>query len=252
LDLNEYRESAREKERINNLMNQIPHGYSNILEIGARDGYITRLLSDYFEEVTALDLQKPNIDISNVITVKGDVTNLEFPDNYFDVVLCAEVLEHIPTKLLKKACDEIARVAKYAIVIGVPYKQDIRNGRTTCIKCGGVNPPWGHVNIFDEQKLKELFCDVEFVSKNLVGKEKDKTNIVSAFLMNLAGNPWGTYNQEETCIYCDSKLVAPAETTLFRQIFAKTAYIIKRIQSIFITKSPIWIHATFRKNNEYK
>ncbi len=252
MDFNEYRESAREKERINNLMNLMPHGYSNILEIGARDGYITRLLSEYFEEVTALDLQKPNIDISNVITVKGDVTNLEFPDNYFDVVLCAEVLEHIPTKLLKKACDEITRVAKYDIVIGVPYKQDIRNGRTTCIKCGGVNPPWGHVNIFDEQKLKELFCDVKFVSKNLVGKEKDKTNIISAFLMNLAGNPWGTYNQEETCIYCDSKLVVPAETTLFQKIFAKTAYIIKRVQSIFTTKSPIWIHAIFRKSNEYK
>ena len=36
----------------------------------------------------------------------------------FDVVLCVEVLEHIPGKGLEQACRELSRVAKSHVVIG--------------------------------------------------------------------------------------------------------------------------------------
>ena len=51
----------------------------------------------------------------------------------------------------------ISRVARHAIVVGVPYRQDLRVGRTTCAACRGTNPPWGHVNSFDENRLKQHF-----------------------------------------------------------------------------------------------
>jgi ubiquinone/menaquinone biosynthesis C-methylase UbiE len=133
-------ERKREKDLIK-LIEFLPKGLKSVLEIGARSGSHSRLLTKYFESVTALDLECPNFKIDRVISVKGDATSLNFQDNAFDCVFCTEVLEHISD--FEKACYEILRVAKQYLIIGVPYKQDIRVGRTTCLSCGLINPPLG-------------------------------------------------------------------------------------------------------------
>ena len=42
-------------------MNIIPKGKDSVLDVGARDGYLSRLLTEHFTSVTALDLEKPSI-----------------------------------------------------------------------------------------------------------------------------------------------------------------------------------------------
>jgi hypothetical protein len=108
-------------------------------------------------------------------------------------------LEHIPNVV--QACREIERVAGHEVIIGVPYKQDTRLGRTTCRSCGGKNPPWGHVNPFDERRLARLFPGLSIKASSFVGSVRSETNPVSTMLMDMAGNPWGTYEQDEPCIY---------------------------------------------------
>jgi len=98
------------------------------------------LLVELFDEVTALDLEKPTISHDKIACVQGDIINLDFDDNTFDLVFCAEVLEHIPPHLLERATSELSRVSREFLLIGVPYKQDIRVGRTTCYSCGAKNP----------------------------------------------------------------------------------------------------------------
>src|SRR5689334_22203261 len=154
MDLQVYRSSQSEVLRANDLFRLLPRGMRSVLEIGARDGHHTRRLAESFESVTALDLEKPSFRIPGVTNVKGDVTALEFPDDSFDCVLCAEVLEHVPA--VDRAAREISRVARHEAVIGVPYRQDLRLGRVTCRNCGSVNPPYGHVNSFDECRLASL------------------------------------------------------------------------------------------------
>ncbi len=138
-DIQKYRESETEKTRTADLFRLLPRGRSSVLDIGARDGHFSRLLTEYFDLVTALDLERPPFDYPRVTTVAGDVTKLQFPDSSFDCVFCAEVLEHIPD--VEQPYREIARVTRHEIVIGVPYQQESRVGRTTCRKCGGRNPP---------------------------------------------------------------------------------------------------------------
>jgi hypothetical protein len=123
-------------------------------DIGAREGCFSRLLADRIDEVVTLDLEMPRIEHDRVRCVAGDATALQFDDGSFDAVLCAEVLEHIPPPGLQRACEEIARVTCGIAVIGVPFRQDTRVGRTTCAQCGRPNPPWGHVNEFDEPRLR--------------------------------------------------------------------------------------------------
>lgn len=156
-DLSTYRSSPAEQERIADLFALLPSSGALALDIGARDGFLAMKLAERFDEVVALDLDKPEIDHPDIEPVQGNVTDLEFAENQFDAILCAEVLEHIPEHLLARACHEIARVARNKVVVGVPYRQDLRCGRTTCNICGRTNPPWGHVNSFDEDRLRSLF-----------------------------------------------------------------------------------------------
>lgn len=244
-DMERYRASEQEKARTADLLRVLPRNRRSVLDIGARDGHFSRLLTEYFEEVTALDLAKPPFEIPRVVTVAGDATRLDFPDGAFDCVFCAEVLEHIPD--VRKACSEIARVAAHEIIIGVPYKQDTRLGRATCQSCGGTNPPWGHVNSFDEGRLVALFPGLRVVSKSFIGTNRQRTNPLSVLLMELGGNPWGTYDQDEPCLYCGEKLVPPKNRQLWRKACSAIASRMNSVQFGFTAPHGNWIHLVFSK-----
>ena len=253
IDMAAYRNTPQERERISDLMNIIPkgpEGKDSVLDVGARDGYLTRLLTDYFASVTALDLERPSIEHDRVTCVEGDVTRLELASDSFDVVLCAEVLEHIPGKGLEQACRELSRVAKSHVVIGVPYRQDTRLGRTTCQSCGLSNPPWGHVNVFDERRLTELFHPLQKVGVTFVGSSRSRTNALSSLLMDVAGNPWGTYDQDEVCIHCGQEIGKPAERNLAQKLCSRFAFSLYAAQSRFISARPNWIHMVFDKRRQ--
>jgi 2-polyprenyl-3-methyl-5-hydroxy-6-metoxy-1,4-benzoquinol methylase len=59
--------------------------------------------ADYINYLSA-DLSAPNA------MVKMDITDIQYPDNTFDVIYCSHVLEHIPDD--RKAMREFYRVLK--------------------------------------------------------------------------------------------------------------------------------------------
>lgn len=247
IDLTTYRSSARELQRVADLFALLPAGGALALDIGARDCYLARKLAERFDRVVALDLDKPEIDHHNIEPVAGNVTCLQFDDNQFDAILCAEVLEHIPENLLAKACNEISRVSRNKIVIGVPYRQDLRSGRTTCQSCGKSNPPWGHVNSFDENRLRSLFHTLIWEKASFVGATTDSTNWISAALLNYAGNPFGTWQQDEPCIHCGASIGAPPSRTVSQRLATRGAFMLNRLQTHFVKPRGNWIHVLFSK-----
>ena len=247
IDLEQYRSSGPEKERTADLLRLLPRGRASVLDVGARDGHFSRLLAERFPAVTALDLQKPSFKHPGVTAAAGDVTRLQFPDGSFDCVFCAEVLEHVPD--VTRACREIARVARHEIVIGVPFRQDIRLGRTTCRACGRPNPPWGHLHAFDERRLLRLFPGLRVTARSFVGRRTEATNFVSAALMDLAGNPWGTYDQEEPCVHCGARLLPPPPgRPLAAKVCSALAARLNRLQARWTPPRGNWIHLVFSKD----
>jgi SAM-dependent methyltransferase len=244
--LTDYRNSPAEIARTRDLLDILPKNLSSVLDIGARDGHFSQLLTEHFESVTALDLTMPQFSFDRVLPVQGDVTKLQFPDHNFDVVFCAEVLEHIPA--LEQACSEIARVARHAVVIGVPYLQDTRLDRTTCNHCGKTNPPWGHINTFDEHKVSSLFPAYRATKTSFVGSTKERTNPLSTWLMDLAGNPWGVYDQDEPCIHCGKQMNPPTSRSFAQKMIAAMALRLNRLQESFNPTHPNWIHMVFQKD----
>ena len=93
--LEEYRSNPNEKARTEDLVRLLPRGRQSVLDIGAREGHFARILTEYFPEVITLDIAPPPFQIPGVASVVGNIKHLGFPDNSFDCVFCAEVLEHI-------------------------------------------------------------------------------------------------------------------------------------------------------------
>lgn len=247
MNLEHYRMSALEQKRTASLLNLSPRSGETALDIGARDGHFSKLLADRFEGVIALDLEKPLVHHAKVRCVKGNAARLDFADNSIDFVFCAEVLEHVPPSILGDVCGEIARVCRGQMLIGVPYRQDIRIGRTTCYSCMGVNPPWGHVNAFDERRLSELFpnCGVDAI--DFVGTNSEHTNSLSTWLMDKSGNPYGTYEQDEPCIHCGKSLSAPKPRSLGQKVLTKLAFWSRLPSTAFGRPRANWIHMLMTK-----
>ena len=224
----------------------LPKGRKSVLDIGTYDGHFAILMTQYFERVVALDIHAPSFRHPKVASIAGDATALSFADRSFDCVFCTEVLEHIPRP--EQACREIARVAKYEILVGTPFRQDLRSGRTTCQACGRTNPPTGHVNTFDERKLTHLFPGYRVAAKSFVGTNREVTNRVSTFLMDCAGNPWGTYDQDEPCGHCGAKLVPPSsKRTWNSRLCSALAVRMNLAQRAFARPHGQWIHLLFTR-----
>lgn len=248
MDIAEARSSPRERDRIASLMDMVPVDVTSALDVGARDGYLSIELTKKAGNVVALDLMPTRIDHPRITAVAGDVTRLAFADETFDLVLCAEVLEHIASPVLEVACRELLRVSRRCVLIGVPYLQDTRVGRLTCQACGHHNPPWGHVSTFDEARLAGLFEGATVAKIAFSGENRDCTNPVSAALNDWAGNPWGPYWQEEGCVACGARMLPPANRGPLGRLASKAAFMLNALQKHWVEPRATWIHMLFTKD----
>jgi SAM-dependent methyltransferase len=106
--------------RVESLIAMVPGHRASLLDVGARDGFLSSIFVGHFPLTLALDLHRPPA-LPGVHRIRGDATHLPLPDASIDVVFCAEVLEHIVD--LQSACRELMRVARHEVVVGVPYRQ---------------------------------------------------------------------------------------------------------------------------------
>ena len=119
-----------------------------VLDFGGGNGVLLRELSHRFEEVVCIDL---NADIArevvriykltNVEVVSDDIFKLSLPDEHFDTVIAAQVLEHILE--LERLAAEIRRllVPGGELLASVPSENRFYVlGR----KLVGYTKPWDH------------------------------------------------------------------------------------------------------------
>jgi SAM-dependent methyltransferase len=90
--------------------------------------------------------------------IKADIANLPFEDSTFDIIFATEVLEHLDNKTLQEGIGEIRRVLKNQgrIIVTVPYKENLEQNMVFCPKCGKKFHRCGHIQVFDEHRIKDI------------------------------------------------------------------------------------------------
>lgn len=88
-----------------------------LLDVGCSTGVISQKLSHRFRTVVGIDIDEPAVEFARKNSEAGnlhfavqDSMNLGFPDEAFDVVVCAHVYEHVPDP--RRLMSEINRVLK--------------------------------------------------------------------------------------------------------------------------------------------
>lgn len=88
----------------------------SVLEIGVGN----KIVSDFIR-TQSIDIKTLDINPELKPDFVGSVLEIPFKSNQFDVVLCAEVLEHLPLEEFKKALKEIKRVSGKYVVLSLPH-----------------------------------------------------------------------------------------------------------------------------------
>lgn len=153
---------------------------SKILEIGVGNNFIGRELTRDFE-YTSLDIDpelKPD--------VVGNVTNIPFADNGFDLVVCFQTLEHLPFNKFRKALNEIKRVSKKYAIISLPYANNnisiLFNFLKINLNLNVTIPKFYKKHVFDGQHYWEI-------GKRNYSKRKIRKIIEKYFIINKTLNP---------------------------------------------------------------
>jgi ubiquinone/menaquinone biosynthesis C-methylase UbiE len=139
------------------------HNFKKVLEVGAGDGSILKLLADqsFAPEYQAVEISESGVehirsrnikDLSSVQIFDG--YHLPFPDNSFDLIILSHVLEHVEHERL--LLREIKRVARYC-VIEVP--RDYKAGVDSRIKHFLA---YGHINVYTPTLLRYLLITEGF------------------------------------------------------------------------------------------
>jgi 2-polyprenyl-3-methyl-5-hydroxy-6-metoxy-1,4-benzoquinol methylase len=132
-----------------------------VLDAGCGEGEtLARLDSLLPASVTGVDLNPASVEFAAKRIPSGDfrvadLNDLPFEDDSFDLVLCLEVLEHIPDPA--PALAELSRVCRGDILISVPSEPWFRLGslaRGKYLKDWGNHPE--HVNHWNPRSLSEF------------------------------------------------------------------------------------------------
>lgn len=111
------------KEEVKDYLKSKFSGHESILDVGAGEGTYYELLKDYFFDMKAVEVFKPNIDIYNLKGKYREVYNEDiknFKYDFYDIIIFGDVIEHLEIK-------EAQRVLKYAykrckeMIVAVPY-----------------------------------------------------------------------------------------------------------------------------------
>jgi SAM-dependent methyltransferase len=193
--------SPLELQRIAATIGMIPSDVGSVLDVGCGDGRMFERLPAGVNAVGA-DYSYRSLERLGGKAVCASSERLPFSDSSFDLVLCCEVLEHLPDEMFRHTLDELRRVARKYILISVPYKENLRLGRTQCPDCGTVFHVWGHVRRFSNRGLDRIFEDFFSTSTRYVGK-RDPYHLELVLHVNQTyGGRWADWDSTSMCPHC--------------------------------------------------
>lgn len=140
-----------------------PKRGDSVLDVGCGSGDLLATLAGCGASLCGVDLADSRLNRAaerlrtrgvDAELCKSAAESLPYPDSSFDVVVCSEILEHLPDPLI--ATREASRVLRPGgrYVATVPNNERIR--QVPCMHCGHLSPLNGHLHTFDCASLATL------------------------------------------------------------------------------------------------
>ena len=138
-----------------------PRQTLRVLNVGIGDATLEQIALGRGWDVHALDPTREAVDRCAALGVNarvGRVEALPYSSDFFDVVFCSEVFEHLTPEELANALPEISRVlARHGQLIGtVPHAERLVDQQVVCPRCGEIFHRWGHHQAFTPKSLTEI------------------------------------------------------------------------------------------------
>lgn len=135
-----------------------------VLDAGCGEGYVQRGLfaRGHRAEWTGVDMSPGAVEFARRLEPSAqwevaDLRAMRFGDASFDLVLCSQVLEHIPDPA--RVRDELARVSARWLLLSVPLEPAFRAICALTIATGVGQDP-GHVNFWTPRAFRSFLQPV--------------------------------------------------------------------------------------------
>lgn len=126
------------RQRVEQIVAQVPANVSVVLDLGCGDGTVSNPLIAKGLDVIGVDISIIALQYFKGKGLIGNIEQLPFPAHSFDLIICSEVLEHLPTDTLERAVKEIERVALRYVIITTPNEEYLPAGFVKCKQCGCI------------------------------------------------------------------------------------------------------------------
>ena len=194
------------KEDVSNYLREKFDRDATVLDVGAGEGTYYKYLGDYFKNMEAVEVFKPNIDKYGLRNMYKAVWNCDIKDfeyNFYDIIIFGDVIEHLDV-------EEAQKVLKYAydrckeMVVAIPY--ELEQGICENNEYEIHKQPDLTVEIMKERYpyLKCLYRNSEYgyyVKDDTDGEEESIIEITDENTIKVSV-VIPVYNQEELVINC--------------------------------------------------
>lgn len=139
-----------------------PQNNPRILNIGIGDGWLEKRCQQAGWHTYTLDPSFDAIAKIKELGIGGETGYIEknpYPDSFFDIVFCSEVIEHLSEEQISLGLLEIKRVlSDEGVLVGtVPHNENLSINQVVCPCCGKVFHRWGHLQSFNLSTLSQIF-----------------------------------------------------------------------------------------------
>lgn len=233
------------RERVEQTRQMIPEDVHTLLDLGCGDGLVTNELVELGIDVVGTDFSPVALKFVAGKRVTSSVDAIPFPDGYFDLVLCAETIEHLPDGVYENALCEMERVARRYIIISTPHDEYLRNAGLRCEKCGRTFHRNLHLRSFNRNLDANLFRSYELKKTIGVGEYRQLPRLIDFQLdvLKVHMPPRGAI-----CPFCNHENNKPA--SFWQRLVLEAVRRITRL--IPGTVRDRWIVSLYERRNEEK